>query len=1083
LHLEEESLKRFSFCLVVIMGVLFSSSAAQRAVVIDGSDRVRLPGRVHSSIPSESDIGPASPTLQIPQMSLTLAPWPQGYAERTRASRRPEIGQDFARDGQQDEQAVTNWLQSYGLVIEQVQPHFAITFSGMVAQVEAAFQTEIHNYLVNGKIYHANMNQPSIPRALSGLVLRVKGLDNPPVSNQSSGSAYSETVLYSFCSLTNCTDGKNPYAKVIMDSEGNLYSTAGDGGYSNTTDCVNGCGVVFELSPPATTFGTWTESFSYDFKGSPNDGADPLDSGLLMDNEGNLYGTTYDGGSGSGTVFELSPTGTGTWNETVLYNFGSQSGDGGHPAATLNIDNVGNLYGTTTDGGSGNGGTVFEMSPPVTTGGAWTETVLYEFCSLANCADGQNPYAGVSFNSGAANLFGTTESGGSDGEGTVFELSPKPTGGCPDGSNPGTGYCETVLHSFTGGIDGSVDGEGPFRGLIPDKAGNLYGTTEDGGSGNGGTVFEVSPPTATSGAWSETVLYNFCSVASCTDGEIPLAGLIIDSAGNLYGTTSSGGSGKGGTVFEVSPPTATGGAWSETVLYNFCSATSCTDGEFPVGGLSMDSSGNLYGATGTGGSQGGGTVYELMLLTSATLSTNALSFSGQLVGTTSTPQGITITNTGTSPLTITSAAITGTDPNDFAQTNSCGTSAAAGGTCTIAVTFTPTAPGARSASISITDNVAGSPQTVSLSGIGLTSPTITTTSLASGELGSAYSQMLQESGGTPPYSWSNSSGTLPSGLTLNTSGLISGTPTVAGTFQFTVMVTDANNLTATSGLLSIQMAPPPNAPTCPPPAVTVNGSSNPLIVNATTSCTDTSGTIASTSIAWGDGATTSATSGQHQYQLPGSYTVTVTATDQNGLSDTASGNVTVNAASTTSVTPGQSVQQPNNVTAPLGVPSVTVTYSCTSAQGPNGSQPISSSSNVYNLSCNINNSGSSANVTLTSTPTAVNVIVQTNSGSAQQAEIRRQGLSPLYSALLFLPGVAFIGTIKYVRKKSRAQPWVVLMVLGILMLGWSACGGGSTQTTTTGSPSTPSGTYSVNVTGTSSGGTESVITIGFSVGG
>jgi uncharacterized repeat protein (TIGR03803 family) len=355
---------------------------------------------------------------------------------------------------------------------------------------------------------------------------------------------WTETVLYSFCPQTGCTDGANPAAGLIFDAAGNLYGTTEYAGAYNS-------GTVFELTPNGS--GGWTETVLYSFCSQANctDGYGPL-AGLIFDASGNLYGTTRDGGAyGYGTVFELTPTGGGGWTETVLHSFNQNGTDGAYPYAGLTFDTAGNLYGTTAYGGpydyfGGHPGTVFELTP--TAGGGWTETVLYSFCSQANCADGLNPYAGLIFDS-AGNLYGTTPVGG-QGHGTVFELTP----------TAGGGWTEQVLLNFNG-----TDGNYPTAGLIFDAAGNLYGTTYEGGSWTGcsdgpngcGTVFELTPA---AGGWTQTVLHSFNNTGTDAHGYLPYAGLIFDAAGNLYGTTTGGGSGSNcdpyfgcGTVFELTP--------------------------------------------------------------------------------------------------------------------------------------------------------------------------------------------------------------------------------------------------------------------------------------------------------------------------------------------------------------------------------------------------------------------------------------------------------------------------------------------------------------------------------------------------
>ncbi|MGH6847527.1 MAG: choice-of-anchor tandem repeat GloVer-containing protein [Methylocella sp.] len=370
-------------------------------------------------------------------------------------------------------------------------------------------------------------------------------------------AAPTETVLYFF---TGGSDGSGP-SGLIADSSGDLYGTTVSGGASTLSG-----GTVFKVSPDRA------ETVMHSFTGRPSDGSGPL-AGLIADSSGNLYGTTDVGGaSNEGTVFKLSQGGT----ETVLHTFTGGS-DGAFPQAGLIADSSGNLYGTTQDGGALGQGTVFRLSP----GG--TETVLYSFCpSFPSCSDGAIPHAGLIADS-KGNLYGTTFGGGAatgcggfGGCGVVFKVSP--------------GGTETVLYSFTG----TDDGANPQAGLIADSSGNLYGTTEFGGGLSTqdcpfgcGVVFKLSP------SGTETVLHSF---AGGSDGVNPLAGLIADSSGNLYGTTSY-------TVFKLSP----GG--TETVLYSFKGGIS--DGISPAAGLIADSSGNLYGTTEFGGASDAGTVFKL----------------------------------------------------------------------------------------------------------------------------------------------------------------------------------------------------------------------------------------------------------------------------------------------------------------------------------------------------------------------------------------------------------------------------------------------------------------------------------------
>jgi uncharacterized repeat protein (TIGR03803 family) len=401
-------------------------------------------------------------------------------------------------------------------------------------------------------------------------------------------AAQQETVLHSFGSSTR--DGIVPEADLIIDSSGNLYGTAVQGG---TGSCPGGptCGNVFELSPKAG--GGWTEKILHQFTNNAKDGYQPRTS-LVMDSAGNLYGTTAAGGvHGFGTVFELTPKAGGLWIEKVLFSFYLQTG--GLPYGGLTLDAAGNLYGTTSDGGAYHNtcGTVFELKHP--SAGVWSQQVLHVF--NLDGVDGCSPQASLIFDA-AGNLYGTTIYGGNAGGGTVFEFTP----------STGT-WTEQILHNF---VLNSTDGSHPKAHLISDSAGNLYGTTYDGGAGNGGIVYQLMP--GSGGSWSEVILHSFNWAD--LNGSYLFGGLAQDSAGNLYGTTADGGTGSCsggsgcGTVFELTP--ATGGSWNWTLLYPFAGNP---DGAAPFAGLISDSVGNLYGTTAGGGpyskgALGGGTAFE-----------------------------------------------------------------------------------------------------------------------------------------------------------------------------------------------------------------------------------------------------------------------------------------------------------------------------------------------------------------------------------------------------------------------------------------------------------------------------------------
>jgi uncharacterized repeat protein (TIGR03803 family) len=324
--------------------------------------------------------------------------------------------------------------------------------------------------------------------------------------------------------------------------------------------CTQGCGTVFKSTPAGE------ESVLYDFYGGVS--ADPHSS-LIFDATGNLYGTTA-----GGTVFRLKYQ----RNRKILYSF-KQTADGLRPMSGLISDAQGNFYGTTQYGGTGRCdgalpgcGVVYEVT---LTG---VERVLYSFKGKF---DGEYPQS-VLVRDTRGNLYGTTEYGGAFGYGVVFKLTA-------------TGKF-SVLHTFTSSPDGAL----PLPGLVTGADGNLYGTTIEGGTTGClfgcGTVFQLTP------SGKETVLYRFTGTP---DGENPYASVAFDAQGNLYGTTAGGGANDQGTVFELTP------SGSETTLYSFCAQTNCTDGAFPQAGVSLDAQGNLYGTTNLGGAKNDGTIFKV----------------------------------------------------------------------------------------------------------------------------------------------------------------------------------------------------------------------------------------------------------------------------------------------------------------------------------------------------------------------------------------------------------------------------------------------------------------------------------------
>jgi uncharacterized repeat protein (TIGR03803 family) len=394
------------------------------------------------------------------------------------------------------------------------------------------------------------------------------------VMAQGAASAIKYKVLHRF---TNGADGGFPRASMIFDSTGGLYGTTEAGGVYNF-------GTVFKLT--ANEDGRWTESVLHSFNGDGKDGVFPV-AGLILDHAGDVYGTTTFGGSyGYGTVFQLSPSGDGSWTESVLYSFNNDRQDGYEPWAGLIFDAAGNLYGTTYYGGTGGSGTVFELSR--NGDGGWTESVLHSFD--AHGVDGYEPAAGLVFDR-VGNLYGTTLYGGTNGAGNVFKLTAN-----GDGS-----WRESVLHTFS-----ETDKEGfwPSASLVFDAAGSLYGTTLGGGRYGPGTIFQLTPEGQ---GWKEKVLHSF----DFRDGVNPSASVVLDQAGNLYTTTLFGGvlscyhPDGCGVVFRMQPTTK--GGWRGNVLHFFWD----DPGALPSAGLVLDGQGHLYGTTGGDGVRNWGAVFEI----------------------------------------------------------------------------------------------------------------------------------------------------------------------------------------------------------------------------------------------------------------------------------------------------------------------------------------------------------------------------------------------------------------------------------------------------------------------------------------
>jgi uncharacterized repeat protein (TIGR03803 family) len=425
----------------------------------------------------------------------------------------------------------------------------------------------------------------------------------------------SEWVVHSFTGLSR---GYGPGGVLATDASGNLYGVAGNA----SSKTMPGLGIVYELVRPVSPNIAWTETVLYTFT-NPQDG-DWLRAGLVIDKAGNLYGTTYSGGLyGTGNVFELSPPTTpgGAWTESTLHSFQPANGDGGWPRAELVLDAAGNLYGVTVFGGHiqpdgpcfSGCGTVFQLSPPAVSGGAWTETILYSFIDQPAAFPEGSPIFDA-----AGNIYGTTYGhegrGGNSRWGAVYRLSkPRTAGGA---------WVFKTLYVFRG-YDSvhSFDGGNPTGALTLRGKGILYGTTSAGGLYNSGTVFQLVPPAVAGDPWNENILYNFtwaggnsdgCGTHGVTtsDGCGPTGHLLFDSAGNIFGTTLEGGNQEVGTFFELAPPVTSGADWTESILHSF--GASAGGGDVPSG-LIFGKNGVMFGVTQGGGKNGGnGTVFGVV---------------------------------------------------------------------------------------------------------------------------------------------------------------------------------------------------------------------------------------------------------------------------------------------------------------------------------------------------------------------------------------------------------------------------------------------------------------------------------------
>lgn len=448
---------------------------------------------------------------------------------------------------------------------------------------------------------------------------------SPPIVE---GGAWTKTTLHSFRAST---DGARPVSGLTFDTDGALYGTTVQRGARNA-------GAVYSLTPPAPGAATKTWAFAtlYAFQGGL-DGANPY-GGVVFDTSGALYGTTAFGGHrGAGTVYKLAPPAPGktAWTKTTLYSFDGVEGN--FPRATLTFGTDAAIYGVTYGGGAFNAGTIYKLTPPAAGVTLWTKSTLHNF---NGGTEGANPYSPLTFDTMGA-LYGATYNGGASAAGSVFKLTPPAEGatkwslalvysfqGGADGVNPGglvfdnkgsiygvtmhgvinwNGSVfqlslpaapvasepddESVVYGFTGGADG---GNPRYGTPVFDTKGAIYATTANGGAKRKGAIVQLSPPTKANPRWTQKTLYSFTGGA---DGGVPMGCLVFDTDGALYGTTSTGGLGKG-VIFRLAPPTAKTPAWTYRPVYTF---TGGVDGSLPQCGLVFDTKGSLYGVASTGG--------------------------------------------------------------------------------------------------------------------------------------------------------------------------------------------------------------------------------------------------------------------------------------------------------------------------------------------------------------------------------------------------------------------------------------------------------------------------------------------------
>jgi uncharacterized repeat protein (TIGR03803 family) len=687
------------------------------------------------------------------------------------------------------------------------------------------------------------------------------------------------TKIYDFCSQANCADGSQVFGTLVQGSDGNFYGTTETGGQTNPNYCAHigevGCGTVFKITPE----GALTTLYTFCSQGGTNctDGSLPT-AGLVEGSDGNFYGTTASGGTQEGgTVFQITPSGT----LTTIYNFcGLGSCHTEFEPGGLVQGSDGNFYGTAYTG-SGGGGAVFKVTP------SGTLTTLYSFCSLLHCTDGENPASTIVLGIDG-NFYGTTSTYGGFGNpaygGTVFKITPEDT--------------LTTLDSF---CLGCATGDRPYGSLIQATDGNFYGTALFGGThgtcgpgGDGcGTVYKVTPGGVL------TALYGFCSVGTyptCLDGTEPYGGLVQGTDYNFYGTTSAGGTNGGGTVFVLAAsPLASVSLTSLTFASQYEGTTSTsqpltlsntgpaplaissigTSGDFaqtntcggsvvPAGSCTINvtftptQTGTRTGAltitdntNGVSGSQQTVSLTGTGINPAATLSPASVAFGDEEINTPSAVKKVKVTSSGTTNLSMPGITIAGANAADFSQTNRCtAASYAPGATCTIFLKFTPSLLAAESATLTVTDNAANSPQTVALTGTGVMPVVLSPTSLSFGNIDEGVSSAtktvtmtnyqkvaltgISVSTSSTDYTQTNTCGTsIDAGKKCTIT--VTFTPSIIGADNATLSITDsASNSPQTAALTGTGLTPVKLTPTSETyPSQTVGTTSNARVFTLT----------------------------------------------------------------------------------------------------------------------------------------------------------------------------------------------------------------------------------------------------------